>query len=63
MLIKLAYRNLVGAGLRTWLKVAVLSLSYVLRPALHMALRIGRRPMLSDIVTGCTRRISGRMPG
>ena len=27
---KLAYRNLVRAGLRTWLKVAVLSLSYVL---------------------------------
>jgi len=30
LIIKLAYRNLVGAGLRTWLKVAVLSLSYVL---------------------------------
>jgi ABC-type lipoprotein release transport system permease subunit len=27
--IKLAYRNLVGAGLRTWLNVFVLSLSYV----------------------------------
>lgn len=30
LVLKLAYRNLVGAGLRTWLKVAVLSLSYVL---------------------------------
>lgn len=28
--IKLAYRNLMGAGLRTWLNVFVLSLSYVL---------------------------------
>ncbi|NOZ47434.1 MAG: ABC transporter permease [Chlorobi bacterium] len=28
--IKLAYRNLIGAGLRTWLNVFVLSLSYVL---------------------------------
>lgn len=28
--LKLAYRNLIGAGLKTWLKVAVLSLSYVL---------------------------------
>lgn len=27
---KLAYRNLIGAGLKTWLKVVVLSLSYVL---------------------------------
>ena len=27
--IKLAYRNLVGAGLRTWLNVFVLSLSFV----------------------------------
>lgn len=27
--LKLAYRNLVGAGLRTWLSVAVLSMSYV----------------------------------
>ena len=26
---KLAYRNLIGAGLRTWLSVAVLSMSYV----------------------------------
>lgn len=29
MLLKLAYRNLIGAGLRTWLNVIVLSLSYV----------------------------------
>ena len=28
--LKLAYRNLVGAGLRTWLNVAVLSFTYVL---------------------------------
>lgn len=28
--LKLAYQNLVGAGLKTWLKVAVLSFSYVL---------------------------------
>ncbi len=28
--VKLAYRNLVGAGLRTWLSVAVLSMSYVI---------------------------------
>lgn len=30
VVLKLAYRNLIGAGLRTWLKVAILSLSYVL---------------------------------
>lgn len=30
LLLKLAYRNLVGAGLRTWLNVGVLSLIYVL---------------------------------
>jgi len=30
VLLKLAYRNLVGAGLRTWLNVAVLSFTYVL---------------------------------
>ena len=29
MIIKLAFRNLLGAGLRTWLNVLVLSLSYV----------------------------------
>ena len=29
LLIKLAYRNLIGAGLRTWLNVAVLSLAFV----------------------------------
>ena len=28
--LKLAYRNLVGAGLRTWLNVGVLSFTYVL---------------------------------
>jgi hypothetical protein len=27
--IKLAYRNLIGAGLRTWLNVIVLSFSFV----------------------------------
>ena len=27
---KLAYRNLIGAGLRTWLNVFVLSLSFVI---------------------------------
>ena len=27
--IKLAFRNLIGAGLRTWLNVIVLSFSYV----------------------------------
>ena len=30
VILKLAYRNLVGAGLRTWLNVAVLSFTYVL---------------------------------
>jgi len=30
VIFKLAYRNLVGAGLRTWLNVAVLSFTYVL---------------------------------
>ncbi len=30
MILKLALRNLIGAGLKTWLKVAVLSLCYVL---------------------------------
>jgi ABC-type lipoprotein release transport system permease subunit len=28
--LKLAYRNLIGAGLRTWLNVAVLSMAYVI---------------------------------
>ncbi|MBN2407070.1 MAG: ABC transporter permease [Elusimicrobia bacterium] len=30
LIFKLAYRNLLGSGLKTWLKVAVLSLAYVL---------------------------------
>ncbi|MCX6227349.1 MAG: ABC transporter permease, partial [Bacteroidia bacterium] len=33
--LKLAFRNLVGAGLRTWLNVFVLSLSYVLIIYMH----------------------------
>ena len=32
---KLAFRNLVGAGLRTWLNVFVLSLSYVVIIYMH----------------------------
>ena len=30
LIFKLAYRNLVGAGLRTWLNAFVLSLAYVI---------------------------------
>ena len=30
LIIKLAFRNIVGAGLRTWLNVFVLSLAFVI---------------------------------
>ena len=35
MLIKLAFRNLLGAGLKTWLRVAVLSVAFVVIVALQ----------------------------
>lgn len=56
LIIKLAYKNLVGAGLKTWLKVAVLSLTYVivvwLQGLYHGMLRISIREMIKDEVAG-----------
>jgi len=54
--LKLAYRNLVGAGLRTWLNVAVLSLAYVLI-IWHQGLFVGMlrhscRAVIDDEVGG-----------
>ena len=54
--LKLAYRNLIGAGLRTWLNVSVLSLSYVLI-IWHQGLFVGMlrhacRAVIDDEVGG-----------
>ncbi len=54
--LKLAYRNLIGAGLRTWLKVTVLSFSYVLI-TWHYGLLTGMfkqaaRAMIDDEIAG-----------
>lgn len=56
LVLKLAYRNLIGAGLRTWLKVAVLSLCYVLI-IWHWGffsgmLKQGTRAMIQDEIAG-----------
>ena len=56
LLLKLAYRNLVGAGLRTWLSVIVLSLSYVVIIWMQGFLdgwnRQGRHDMIQQEVGG-----------
>jgi len=56
LILKLAYRNIKGAGLRTWLKVAVLSFSYVLI-VWHYGLLSGMfkhsaRAMIDDEIAG-----------
>ncbi len=56
LILKLAYRNLIGAGLRTWLKVAVLSITYVLI-IWHYGfftgmLKQGTRAMIKDEIAG-----------
>ena len=54
--LKLAYRNLKGAGLRTWLNVVVLSLAYVLiiwhQGILTGMLKHGSRAVIEDEIAG-----------
>lgn len=54
--LKLAYRNLIGAGLRTWLKVGILSFSYVLIIGLEGLytgmLKQGTHEMIKDDIAG-----------
>lgn len=54
--LKLAYRNLKGAGLRTWLNVAVLSLAYVLiiwhQGIFTGMLKHGSRAVIEDEIGG-----------
>jgi len=54
--LKLAYRNIMGAGLRTWLNVIVLSITYVLiiwhQGFFSGMLREGERNMIKDDVAG-----------
>ncbi|NIM03495.1 FtsX-like permease family protein [bacterium] len=54
--LKLAYRNLKGAGLRTWLNVAVLSLAYVLiiwhQGIFTGMLKHGSRAVIEDEIAG-----------
>lgn len=53
---KLAYRNIKGAGLRTWLNVAVLSITYILivwhQGFFTGMLQQGKRAMIEDYVAG-----------
>jgi ABC-type lipoprotein release transport system permease subunit len=55
-MLKLAYRNIKGAGLRTWLNVAVLSLTYVLiiyhQGIFIGMLKQGSRAMIEDEIAG-----------
>ena len=56
LLIKLAYRNVTGRGLITWLNVAVLSFAYVLIIA-HQGifsgmLKFGMKAMIDDEIAG-----------
>jgi len=56
LILKLAYRNLIGAGLKTWLKAAVLSFSYVII-VWHYGLLTGMfkqaaRVMIDDEIAG-----------
>ncbi len=54
--LQLAYRNIKGAGLRTWLNVAVLSLIYVIiiwhQGIFSGMLKQGTRAMINDEVAG-----------
>ncbi|MDH5661908.1 MAG: FtsX-like permease family protein [Elusimicrobiota bacterium] len=54
--LKLAYRNIKGAGLRTWLNVAVLSLAYVLiiwhQGIFTGMLKHGSRAVIEDEIAG-----------
>jgi ABC-type lipoprotein release transport system permease subunit len=50
MILKLAYRNLIGAGLRTWLNVIVLSIAFV-TIVLIQGLLEGMNKQIADAVT------------
>lgn len=56
LILKLAYRNVKGAGLRTWLKVAVLSFTYVLivwhYGLLNGMFKQSARVMIDDEIAG-----------
>lgn len=56
LILKLAYRNLIGAGLKTWLKVLVLSLCYVLiiwqNGFIEGMYRQATRAMIKDEIAG-----------
>ncbi|MFC1512805.1 ABC transporter permease [bacterium] len=56
ILLKLAYKNLIGKGLRTWLNIGVLSFIYVLiiwhQGIFSGMLRYGMREMIKDDIAG-----------